>query len=282
MSILNNYFTSTVQSLSHRRSSSTAGTQESLTHLPQDRMLYTCIHKSDNTDINIQLKWNTFMNWKIPHRNFSVWLQAKSASSHIQNSTHNTYSTQHWLGTSVFLGWDQRTFERSVSTHTVYLNKTADFREFKMQSPMRIERRCDKAIKTALLDTHLVLQEPFCQWWNCLQQMTAATWGGWGGGEVCKKYAHTNKEWLRPSKTKQLTTFHTQCREIEQNTHPYLVRGDTTNHVVGAVQWVGQGVFVRCFMQLLNDTWGQNRKVLLQFALALEIKMNFHNDNAGS
>lgn len=36
-------------------------------------------------------------------------------------------------------------------------------------------------------------------------------------------------------------------------THPYLVRRDAAHHVVRAIQGVGQGVFVRCLVQLLNN-----------------------------
>lgn len=44
------FFTPAVQSLGHRCSSATAGTQESLTHLPQDRVLHTWTRtKSDRT-----------------------------------------------------------------------------------------------------------------------------------------------------------------------------------------------------------------------------------------
>lgn len=58
VAINHNYFTSAVHSLSHWHSSPTAGTQEPLAHLPQDRVLYTWMQKSDNTNISIQLKWN--------------------------------------------------------------------------------------------------------------------------------------------------------------------------------------------------------------------------------
>lgn len=39
-----------------------------------------------------------------------------------------------------------------------------------------------------------------------------------------------------------------------KKTYPYLLRGDATQHVVGAVEGVGQGVFVRCLVQLLDNT----------------------------
>lgn len=37
-------------------------------------------------------------------------------------------------------------------------------------------------------------------------------------------------------------------------THPYLVRRYAAHHVVRAIQGVGQGVFVRCLVQPLNNT----------------------------
>lgn len=38
-------------------------------------------------------------------------------------------------------------------------------------------------------------------------------------------------------------------------TSPYLFRRDATHHVVRAIQGVGQGVFIRCLVQLLNNTY---------------------------
>lgn len=48
MSLLNISFTSTVQSLGRWCSSTAAGAQDPLAHLPQDGVLNTCMHKSDN------------------------------------------------------------------------------------------------------------------------------------------------------------------------------------------------------------------------------------------
>ncbi len=74
---------------------------------------------------------------------------------------------------------------------------------------------------------------------------------------MCKGYAQT-KRMIYTLEDKTMNYFHTECRETEQkNPHPYLVRGHTADHVVRAVQRVGQGVFVRCFMQLLNYTCGR-------------------------
>lgn len=49
------FFTSAVQSLGHRCSGAAAGTQESLAHLPQDRVLHTWTRtKSDRTVRNVR------------------------------------------------------------------------------------------------------------------------------------------------------------------------------------------------------------------------------------
>ena len=60
MSLLNISFTSTVQSLGCWCSGATAGAQDPLAHLPQDGVLYTCVHKLDNTHVNIQ--WSEVKN----------------------------------------------------------------------------------------------------------------------------------------------------------------------------------------------------------------------------
>lgn len=49
-------------------------------------------------------------------------------------------------------------------------------------------------------------------------------------------------------------TYYIENLEKKIQTHPYLVRRDAAHHVVRAIQGVGQGVFVRCLVQLLNNT----------------------------
>lgn len=49
--------TASVHRLHRRCTSAAADTEEPLTHLPQDRVLHTWTHKSDGTNVNIQLEW---------------------------------------------------------------------------------------------------------------------------------------------------------------------------------------------------------------------------------
>ena len=172
MSLLNISFTSTVQSLGRWCSGTAAGAQDPLAHLPQDRVLNTCMHKSDN------IKRSSFIKWKTEHiprmgTSKGMWhvnteaCQHLQSQSHVHTATHNKAIRKHRSSVTASLGRRQTTFD----THLIHINEACGEKNAKLE-------RGGGAAATKLADTHLLLQEPFCQWRNCPQHMTAATRGG--------------------------------------------------------------------------------------------------------